>query len=294
MLRSASSRSPACDSAACQSCRPRTTPLSAVAGTERARNALLALTARTIVHANADLSRIPPRVHPRVRVIPHGEYGGLARRGGDPDRDGARAEVGLDPDAPATLLFGQLRPDKGLGDVLAALVRVPALHLLIAGQEEGALAAARAQLAHDELAGRVTIREGYLEMTEAAVLFAATDTVVSVWRGQPERRAAACVWLPSSGYRLPRRRPGRGRDRRRDGLDLRARRRRCAREWAAGRKTSTPVGPSAAGAEKPGIGSPKRGMRGPIVAQQTDRVYREVLGAGRARRRRTRTASARG
>ncbi len=139
---------------------------------------LLALVcARTIVHAQADLARVPQATAARVVVIPHGEYGSLARAGGAADRDEARAELGLAPDAPVTLLFGQLRPDKGLGDLLAALLRVPELYLLVAGQEDGALAAARTQLADPHLAGRVIVREGFLEMSEAAKVFAATDTV---------------------------------------------------------------------------------------------------------------------
>ena len=261
--------------------------------TEGARNALLALTARTIVHANADLSRIPPRVHRRVRVIPHGEYGGLARRGGDPDRDGARAAVGLDPDAPATLLFGQLRPDKGLGDVLAALARVPALHLLIAGHEEGALAAARAQLANDKLAGRVTIREGFLEMTEAAVLFAATDTVVLPYRVASQ----SGVLLLAYGFRRPVIvYPVGGLVEAVIGGETGW---ICERADADALASALQASVDAGWAE-----CRRRGEAGhrlaetryawPIVAQQTDRVYREVLGAGRARRRRTRTASARG
>jgi glycosyltransferase involved in cell wall biosynthesis len=144
---------------------------------DRAHRLLAWLTARTIVHTRADLERVPRQVSGRVVVIPHGEYGGLARTGGAADRDAARASLGIALDAPVTLLFGQLRLDKGLGDLLAALPQVPRLRLLVGGQEEGALAAARAQLESPALAGRVTVREGYLNMGEAAQLFAATDTV---------------------------------------------------------------------------------------------------------------------
>ena len=148
-------------------------------GTHRA---LARLTTRTIVHTQADLARTPPQADGRVVVIPHGEYGSLAHSGGTVDREHARAALGIGADAPVTLLFGQLRPDKGLGDLLAALTRVPRLHVLIGGQETGALAAAAGQLSSAELAGRVTVREGFLEMTEAAQLFAATDTVVLPYR----------------------------------------------------------------------------------------------------------------
>jgi glycosyltransferase involved in cell wall biosynthesis len=138
---------------------------------------LARLTARTIVHTEADLARVPSTADGRVAVIPHGEYGALARSGGAADRDAARAELGIAPETPVTLLFGRLRADKGLGDLLAALPRLPRLHLLVGGEEDGALAAASAQLASPALAGRVTVREGYLVMREAAKLFAATDTV---------------------------------------------------------------------------------------------------------------------
>jgi glycosyltransferase involved in cell wall biosynthesis len=135
------------------------------------------LSARTIVHTQADLALLPAPVRARTVVIPHGEYGGLARTGGEAEREPSRVELGIPLDAPVTLLFGQLRADKGLGDLVQALARLPALHLLIGGQDLGALAAVSEQIDAPELAGRVSVREGFLEMDEAAKLFAATDTV---------------------------------------------------------------------------------------------------------------------
>ena len=147
------------------------------------------------------------RPGPRAAAPPRSRRGDPARRirrrsrarGGDADRDGARAAVGLAPEAPVTLLFGQLRADKGLGDLLTALVRLPRLHLLVGGQEEGALAAARAQLATRALAGRVTVREGFLEMAEAAKLFAATDTVALPYAVASQ----SGVLLLAYGFRRP-------------------------------------------------------------------------------------------
>lgn len=140
------------------------------------------LVARTIVHTDADLARMTPLIGPRAVVIPHGEYGGLARSGGSVEREHARAKLGLSPDAPATLMFGQLRTDKGLGDLVEAVRRVPSLHLLIGGQDIGGLAEVRARLDDPELKGRVTVREGFLDMAQAAELFAATDTVALPYR----------------------------------------------------------------------------------------------------------------
>jgi glycosyltransferase involved in cell wall biosynthesis len=160
---------------------------------------LARLSAATIVHAQADLARLPRAASGRVAVIPHGEYGSLASTGGSADRDSVRKELGIPPEAPVTLLFGQLRVDKGLGDLLAALVRLPELRLLVAGQEAGALAAARAQLADPRLAARVSVREGYLEMSDAAKLFAATDTVVLPYQVASQ----SGVLLLAYGFRRP-------------------------------------------------------------------------------------------
>jgi len=166
---------------------------------DRAHAGLAALSARTIVHTRADVARVPPSARGRVVLIPHGEYGSLARRGGSVDRGQARAELGIDPAAAVTLMFGQLRPDKGLADLLAALDRVPQLHLLIGGQETGALKAAAAELSRLDLARRVTVREGFLDMTEAARLFAATDTVALPYRIASQ----SGVLLLAYGFRRP-------------------------------------------------------------------------------------------
>ncbi len=149
---------------------------------DRTHRALARLTARTIVHTQADLERVPPQAAGRVAVIPHGEYGFLARSGGVVDREQARATLGIEPGEPVALLFGHLRPDKGLGDLLGALEQVPRLRVLVGGKEDGALAAQRARLESPQLAERVIVREGFLEMSEAAQLFAAADTVVLPYR----------------------------------------------------------------------------------------------------------------
>jgi len=110
------------------------------------------LTARTVVHTQADLASMRPVLGARAVVIPHGEYGGLARSGGEAKREQARAALGIPEGAPVTLMFGQLRPDKGLSDLVEAVARVPSLHLLIGGKDTGGLAAVRERL--DVLAGR--------------------------------------------------------------------------------------------------------------------------------------------
>jgi glycosyltransferase involved in cell wall biosynthesis len=184
----------------------------------RSNRLLTRLLARTVVHTEADRERLLEQRNAssgdgrsathgraeghapaRVVLIPHGEYGGLARSGGDVDRDTARAALGIPQDASLALLFGHLRADKGLGDALAALAQVPELRLLVAGEEQGALAAARPQLQSPALAGRVTVREGFLEMDEVARLFAAADTVVLPYR----QASQSGVLLLAYGFQRP-------------------------------------------------------------------------------------------
>jgi glycosyltransferase involved in cell wall biosynthesis len=155
------------------------------------------LTARTIVHSEADLALMAPIIGARAVVVPHGEYGGLARSGGGAERGGARAALGIAADAPVTLMFGQLRSDKGLGDLVAALEQVPELHLLIGGQDIGGLAEVSERL--QALAGRVTVREGFLDMAQAAELFAAADTVALPYRAASQ----SGVLLLAYGFARP-------------------------------------------------------------------------------------------
>jgi glycosyltransferase involved in cell wall biosynthesis len=149
-------------------------------GRRLSRNLGARLCARTIVHTQADLDGVPGWFSRRAVVIPHGEYGGLAASGHSAGREQARAALGLPADAPVTLMFGQLRPDKGLDDLVAAAALVPAVHLLVGGQDQGGLAPVGAALA--ELGDRAVVREGFLDMDQVADLFAATDTVALPYR----------------------------------------------------------------------------------------------------------------
>lgn len=157
------------------------------------------LLARMIVHTQADLLRVHDWVGERGVVIPHGEYGGLASRGGEAERAAARDALGVPPEATATLMYGQLRADKGLADLLDAAALVPAAHVLIGGEDAGALAAVRERLASAALRGRVTLREGFQEMRETAELFAAADTVALPYRAASQ----SGVLLLAYGYARP-------------------------------------------------------------------------------------------
>jgi D-inositol-3-phosphate glycosyltransferase len=167
------------------------------ASSERALRMLEALSARTIVHTRADLANLARPE--RAVVIPHGEYGALARTGGTADREDARRELGLDPEVPVTLVFGQLRPDKWIRDVLLAARDTPDLHVLIAGEDIGGLATATDVLADPALSGRVMVREGFVEMSEAATMFAAADTVTLAYR----QASQSGVLLLAYGFKRP-------------------------------------------------------------------------------------------
>lgn len=169
------------------------------AALERTRRLLARLTARTIVHARADRARAYAQRRGAAVVIPHGEYGSLARTGGDGDRAAARAALGVPGGAPAVLLFGQLRADKGLGELLAAAREVQGLHVVVAGQDTGGLADVATLLDDPALAGRLHLREGFVPMDEAAGLFAAADAVVLPY----PRASQSGVLLLAYGFARP-------------------------------------------------------------------------------------------
>ena len=167
------------------------------ASLERTRRALSRLTAATIVHTRADVERAYAAGRGAVAVIPHGEYGALARTGGGGDRARGRRTLGIPDGAPAVLLFGQLRADKGLGDLLRAAHEVDGLHVAIAGEDLGAPAAEAAAL--DALGDRAHLRAAFVSMAEAADLFAAADAVVLPY----PRASQSGVLLLAYGFARP-------------------------------------------------------------------------------------------
>ena len=89
----------------------------------------------------------------------------------------ARHALGLPANALVVLLFGVLRPDKGLNDLLDAIEEASPWHALIAGEDHGGLASATERLASPQLAGRVTVVEGFQPIDVVGRLFAAADLV---------------------------------------------------------------------------------------------------------------------
>jgi glycosyltransferase involved in cell wall biosynthesis len=137
-----------------------------------------ALSRQTIVHTEADRDGVsrPPA------VIPHGHYRALADAASAVDPDDARAALCLPADPLVVLLFGVLRPDKGLNDLLDAALELPEWHVLIAGEEHGGLAGAGERLRSPRLARRVTVLEGFQPIEQVGRLFAAADLVALPYR----------------------------------------------------------------------------------------------------------------
>ncbi len=155
---------------------------------------------RIIVHSDYDLRSLDAREAVKTVVIPHGEYGGLARRGApDADRDAARADLGAADNELVVLLFGQLRPDKGVRDLLLASAETAGVRVVLAGEDKGALEEVGDLLADERLRDRVVVRSTFVSPANAGRLFAASDVVALPYH----RASASGVLLLAYGYGRP-------------------------------------------------------------------------------------------
>jgi len=156
--------------------------------------------ARLVIHAEHDRAALPPATAAKAVTIPHGEYGGLARRGApDADPDAARAAIGAAPDELVVLLFGQLRSDKGVRDLLLAAADVPQVRVVLAGEDKGALPQVADLRADPRLADRLVVRQGFVPNDEAGRLFAAADVAALPYH----QASASGVLLLACGYACP-------------------------------------------------------------------------------------------
>jgi glycosyltransferase involved in cell wall biosynthesis len=156
--------------------------------------------ATIVVHSEYDRSLLPPGLASKTLVIPHGEYGSLAVRGtADVDPATARAELGANENELVVLLFGQLRPDKGVRDLLQAAADVTGTRVVLAGEDHGALEEVAESLRDERLRGRVVTLPGYAPPEQTGRLFAAADVVALPYR----RASASGVLLLAYGYSRP-------------------------------------------------------------------------------------------
>jgi glycosyltransferase involved in cell wall biosynthesis len=115
-------------------------------------------------------------------VVPHGDYGALAARAGPGDRERARSGLGIPTHALTALVFGQLRPDKGIDELLDAARSIPELHVLLAGEDHGVGPLIEHARADPSLAYRLHVVEGYQPLANVADWFAAADVGVHAYR----------------------------------------------------------------------------------------------------------------
>lgn len=151
---------------------------------------LLRMADAVVVHAERQGLRlveelgVPER---RVRVAPMGSIGRYA--GPDVPRTEARRRLGLREDVPLAVLFGLIKPYKGLDTLLDALAvarrTLPTLELLVAGHPMHGWRDYEEQIERLGLVDAVHLRLGFVPSDEVNVVFGAADAVVA-----PYKRAA--------------------------------------------------------------------------------------------------------
>ena len=124
-----------------------------------------------------DLDRLDVK-GPRVSA-PHPVYDVFGEAA---DRQTARDEFGLSPDAPVLLFFGFVRRYKGLHILLESMPRIlqslPTARLLVAGEFYEDEAAYRRMIDSMQLSDRVIVHARYIPMETVPKYFAAADVVV--------------------------------------------------------------------------------------------------------------------
>lgn len=160
--------------------------------------AVLPFAHRIIVHS-ADNARTLRRTagSTPVDVVPLGVRSAAEPL---PDRNAARRRFGLRDDAPVVLFFGNIRPYKGVSELLAAFSRVrdalPAARLMIVGQPwNGGADRLRAEIKRLGLSDAVLDRMSYVPDGDIAGYFAAADVVAYPYTHFAAQSAAACMAL---------------------------------------------------------------------------------------------------
>lgn len=167
----------------------------------RHQRCLLSQVDACIVHTPAlerGLVASYPELAGRVRVIPHG--GVSEPMPTEADRTGARLRLGLPTSGPLLLLFGMLKPYKGLEDLLmampAVLSRFPRCRLLVAGEPLMPLPPIERQIERLGLRRVVTLRPAFVPQEQVAAHFIAADLVLAPYR----EIAASGVVVAAQGH----------------------------------------------------------------------------------------------
>jgi glycosyltransferase involved in cell wall biosynthesis len=170
----------------------------------RAQRELLELSDTIIVHTVSQAQEIAAAVRQvadRVRVIPHGAL--RFPIPGPEDRARERTRLGLPPDRPILLFFGQIKPYKGLAHLLAAMPNVMAkisdVLLVIAGEPLMPMRPIEQQISGFGLRQHVVLRPSFVPAREATAYFVAADLLVAPY----VRAGASGVVVMAHGHALP-------------------------------------------------------------------------------------------
>jgi glycosyltransferase involved in cell wall biosynthesis len=119
----------------------------------------------------------------KIHVIPHGPYGAPGRV---VSREEARSRLGLSSSGPYILLFGYVRPDKGLDEVLALLPgligELPNAKILVVGEDVGGFGTRVIGGLSAQLKAHVEFRPGFVPSDQLPEYFAASDVVCLPYR----------------------------------------------------------------------------------------------------------------
>jgi glycosyltransferase involved in cell wall biosynthesis len=132
----------------------------------------------------SELSIVIARMPAHLPAPPPGGAARGERGGGEPPREQGGPGGDRPPGETLRLLFfGIVRPYKGLDVLLRAMARAPGnLTLTVAGEFWGGTGETEKLIAELGLAGRVTLRPGYLPAREIPALFAEADALVLPYR----------------------------------------------------------------------------------------------------------------
>lgn len=142
---------------------------------------------RVIVHSRKnvyDLAQLYSVPKHRIQLVPmaaHDNYSDSRLLGSEE----ARSRLGLSEMSKVILFFGNIRPYKGLKDLLRALASIrkdkelgEQIHLVVAGQCWGSWRPYQDLIDSNCLSDFVTVRRDYIPKAEVAALFVASDLVV--------------------------------------------------------------------------------------------------------------------
>lgn len=138
------------------------------------------------VHSAASLPEIEahfPLPHHKLQIARHGAYVGAYPDFISPAQ--ARAELGLDPQDEVILFLGQMRPYKGVEELVGAfrslLAERPRARLVLAGAGQGAAILDSIGLTPEER-GRILLVSRFIDDMELQVFFRAADFTVLPYR----------------------------------------------------------------------------------------------------------------